>query len=69
MKTIKYKIKGLSCIACKKLSEKRISKIVGVKSVDVDIKSGIALISSEKEVSLDDVRVALHDTPYEAQYE
>ncbi|MCL5433339.1 MAG: heavy-metal-associated domain-containing protein [Patescibacteria group bacterium] len=64
MKTLIFRISGLTCPACKKLSEKKISAITGVISVSVNLDSGEATIESEETIGIDKIINALKDTPY-----
>ncbi len=58
------KLSGLTCPACKKVTEKRIGRIDGVSSVDVSLETGIATIEVANELSVADVQNVLQDTPY-----
>ena len=62
-----FKLSGLTCPACKKISEKRIMTISGVKQVEVDYNTGVTIISADKNIKLDEIKTALKDTPYEPQ--
>ncbi len=59
------KLSGLTCPACKKVTEKRIGGIEGVTKVEVTIDSGIAVIDANKEVTILEIKEALRDTPYQ----
>ena len=63
MITIVY-LSNLTCPACKKLSELRISKIKGVESVDVDLKTGKTVIQAKDKVSIEIIKKVLQGTPY-----
>ncbi len=58
------KLGGLTCIACKKVSQNRISSIPGVKNVDVDQQTGNTKIVSENEITINQIKEVLKDTPY-----
>jgi copper chaperone CopZ len=58
------KLSGLTCPACKKVTEKRIGRIDGVSTVDVSLETGIATIEVANELSVVDVQNVLQDTPY-----
>lgn len=62
--TITLKLKGLTCGACKQLSERKIKRIVGVQSVNVDLKTGNTEIISERSISALEVQSALKGTDY-----
>lgn len=59
------KLSGLTCPACKKVTEKRIGGIEGVTKVEVTIDSGIAVIDANKEVTILEIKEVLKDTPYQ----
>lgn len=64
MKQSIIKLKGLTCSACKKLTEKRIIRIQGVAAVNVDIQNGTADISAERTITNSEVQNALVGTDY-----
>lgn len=64
MATSVFKLSGLTCPACKKLVEKRIGTIDGVKLANVDLTNNSVEITSEKELQRLDVENSLRDTPY-----
>lgn len=59
------RLSGLTCPACKKVIEKRISSIEGVIKIEVDIDSGIATIEANKEITILEMKEVLKDTPYQ----
>lgn len=65
MQTQTIKLSGLTCPACKKLTEKRIGTISGVTKVEVTITSGEAVINSETEITSLQIKEVLKDTPYQ----
>ncbi len=60
-----FKLSGLTCTACKKISEKRIGSIPGVSRVEVDINSGEAMVSSSQPISYLEIDSALEGTQYQ----
>jgi copper chaperone CopZ len=62
--TTKITLKGLHCPACKKLTEKRISSIVGVTSVNVNSDTGITEIVADNLIQKSQVEAVLPDTGY-----
>jgi copper chaperone CopZ len=60
-----FKLKGLHCPACKKLTEKRISTIEGVVSVNVSLDESIADITAQWQLQPQDINAVLAYTPYE----
>ena len=65
MPTQTLKFSGLTCPACKKIIEKRVSGIDGVKSIEVNLDSGIAMIDADQEINILAVKAVLLDTPYQ----
>lgn len=61
VKTIK--ISGIHCDACLKLIARRVLKIGGMTNVEVD-RSGNTTITSERDITTDEVQTALQDTEY-----
>lgn len=61
-----FKLAGLTCSACKKVSEKRIASIGGVNSVDVSLGSNLAIIDVDRVLALAEINQVLKDTPYRA---
>lgn len=66
MKTL-FKLSGLTCEACEKLSAKRIGRIAGVSAVEVDKDSGRAEITADRAIDLKEVQDVLADTAYQAE--
>ena len=62
-----FKLSGLTCPACKKLVEKRIMALSGVKQVEVDYNTGVTIISAAKNIQLAEIKTVLKNTPYEPQ--
>lgn len=58
------KLSGLTCPACKKITEKRIGSLLGVTRVEVDINTGMVIIEGERELTLSEISNVLKDTPY-----
>ncbi|MFA5155543.1 MAG: heavy-metal-associated domain-containing protein [Patescibacteria group bacterium] len=65
MKT-QFKINGLTCAACEKLSAKRLAKINGVTGVQVSRDSGVADIEADRPITLTEASAALSGTDYRA---
>ncbi len=63
---MKYKIQlqGLHCEACKKISEKRLSKLEGVNSVEVILENQTALVQTSRIVDQSEIENILKDTEY-----
>ncbi|MDP4011893.1 MAG: heavy metal-associated domain-containing protein, partial [Candidatus Roizmanbacteria bacterium] len=62
MQTKTIKLSGLTCPACKKVTEKRISGIEGVIKVEVTINSGVAAIEANKKITILEIKEVLKDT-------
>ncbi len=61
------KLSGLTCPACKKLTEKRLGGVSGVTKIEVNLNSGIATIEADRIIALSEIKAVLKDTPYEPQ--
>lgn len=66
MTTTKFKINGLHCHSCVKLSKESIGEIPGVKSVDIKDLQGETEVVGDREISLDEVNKSLEGTGYTA---
>jgi copper chaperone CopZ len=62
-----FKIKGLHCEACTKLTTKRIKTLLGVADATVDLNSGRAEVVASREVSIDEVNSVLDGSDYSAE--
>lgn len=62
-----YKITGLHCTACTKLTAKRLKGIPGVDDAVVHLESGKAEIQASREVSLNEIQTALTGSEYDAE--
>ena len=65
MQTQTIKLSGLTCPACKKVTEKRIGGLNGVIKVEVSLDSGIATIDADREITMFEINEVLKDTPYQ----
>ena len=64
MKTINFKLEGLTCAACVKLATSRLKKISGVREVAIAMDTGQAQVSSLAAINLDIIKQSLADTNY-----
>jgi len=64
MNTINFKLSGLTCEACIKLSTSRLKKIPGVQEVKVDLNTGNVKVASAADIDLDTIKLSLADTDY-----
>ena len=69
MQTQTIKLSGLTCPACKKITEKRIGSLAGVKKVEVIVDAGVATIDTDRELSIEEIKEVLKDTPYQVSEE
>lgn len=60
-----FQLTGLHCDSCKKITEKRVQKIVGVNHVETDLDSGKLVILAERAIAKSEVAQALGDTDYQ----
>lgn len=63
MKIINFKLTGLHCEACAKLSSLKLKKISGVLDVKVD-PSGQTEVTTDRDINMDEFRTALIGTDY-----
>jgi len=62
-----FTINGMHCDACTKLTSKRISKINGVRSTVVDLKSKTAHVEAEHRITVDEINTELKSINYWAE--
>jgi copper chaperone CopZ len=67
MNTQTFKITGLHCMACTKLTAKRLQGIPGVDDAMVDLGSGKAEITAVRELSVGEIKTALTGSEYDAE--
>ncbi len=63
---IDFKLEGLSCEACVKLSAKRIGRLAGVSGVAIDRDSGQAQVTADRAITLAEINQTLSGTDYRA---
>lgn len=61
-----FRLQGLTCDACVKLSEMKIKKINGVNNIKYIESKGLMEVESEQPLDLERIRTALAGTPYKA---
>lgn len=64
MTNIKFKLIGLTCDACTRLSKIKIGKIEGVKDIKISGINGDTEIMAERNVTLGEIQTALSGTGY-----
>lgn len=67
MSTQTYKITGLHCEACTKLTAKRLKGIPGVEEAVVHLENGKAEVKAGREVGLGEIQTALTGSEYDAE--
>lgn len=66
MNTQTITLTGLTCPACKKITEKRIGGLDGVTNVETTVETGLVAIEANRKISVQEIENALKDTPYKA---
>jgi len=62
--TTKFQLKGLTCRACKLISERQFMKIPGVSSTNVDFESGTGEIVADRSIPSSEISNALSRTGF-----
>jgi copper chaperone len=65
MATKTYTVKGMTCGHCVAAVKGEVENIAGVSDVAVELESGAVTVTSEQELSFDDVRAAVDEAGYE----
>lgn len=60
-----YLVKGMTCGHCASAVTEEVKGLPGVENVDVSVESGKVTVTSETELSTDDVRGAVDEAGYE----
>lgn len=60
----RIQLQDLHCEACKKISEKRIGRLEGVTSVNVDLPQQVAQIQANRIILRSEIEEVLKDTEY-----
>lgn len=64
MEKIEFKLEGLTCDACVRLSKMKLEKVPGVENVQVSGLDGRAEISANRKITLEEIQNALSGTDY-----
>lgn len=64
MNILKFKLAGLHCEACVKLSTIRLKNLKGVKEVKIDLSSGNAEIGADRAVEFSEIENVFRGTDY-----
>ena len=67
--TTTFRLSGLHCESCKKISEKRVNKIEGVTEVTTNVETGDLIIGSTRSITKEEVVQALEGTDYQVSQE
>lgn len=65
MTTATYTIKGMTCQHCQSAVSAELSRLPGVRDVQVDVAAGTATVTSEQPLDLQAVRDAVDEAGYE----
>lgn len=60
----RFKLKGLTCEACIKLSTTRLKRIAGVQDVKINLKDGETEIMADHEISINEAELVLSGSGY-----
>lgn len=60
-----FQLSGLHCESCKKITEKRMSKLPGFIEVNTNINTGVLTLISEQPISKEEVANMLVATDYQ----
>lgn len=64
MKILKFRLEGLHCPACVKLSTLRLKSIDNIENINIDLESGVTEISSNREIDYSEVEQVFRGTDY-----
>jgi copper chaperone CopZ len=67
MTTQTFKITGLHCEACTKLTAKRLKGIPDVDDAVIHLENGKAEVQASREISLNEIQTALTGSEYDAE--
>jgi copper chaperone len=59
-----FTVTGMTCGHCVSAVTEEIGRLPGVREVAVDLESGAVTVSSDAELSVDDVRAAVDEAGY-----
>ncbi len=59
----KVQVEGMACAGCAQTVQEKLTNIPTVNKVTVDVENKMASIESEANVSIEDLKDALADTP------
>jgi copper ion binding protein len=65
MNTATYRVTGMTCDHCVRAVTGEVSKLAGVKNVEVDLASGTVTVSSDTPLDEGTLRAAIDEAGYE----
>ena len=65
MSTTTFTVRGMTCGHCVNHVTEEVKKIAGVTSVDVELESGAVVVTSEADISVDQMEAAVVEAGYE----
>jgi copper chaperone len=60
-----YTVQGMTCDHCVSSVTEEVSALDGVRTVEVDLASGLVTVTSDADLSEDDVRAAVTEAGYQ----
>lgn len=66
MTTIEFSVPGMTCGHCERAVTTEMSKIGGVRRVDVDLDTKRVIVESDNEIAWADVEAAIDEAGFEA---
>lgn len=65
MASIEYTVKGMTCGHCATAVTEEVSKIIGVRDVNVEVAAGRMVVEADATVTEDLIRQAVEEAGYE----
>ena len=63
--TSEYRVSGMTCGHCVQAVTDEVSALPGVETVNVELTSGVVTVTSDVELSTDDVAAAVDEAGYQ----
>ena len=60
-----YEVSGMTCAHCASAVSGELTKLAGVRTVDVDVATGLVRVDADRSLDLADVRAAVDEAGYE----
>ena len=64
MKKIKINVEGMHCTSCANILEKSLSKVKGIKEININVIMGKAFLETEDNVTEEEIRKAVKNPGY-----